>query len=109
MIGIPEDGVNVFDFGEFLKEGYQVPELRVVHVIEPGSHWDGVVRVEDIRGGRVVHDHDFVQITTQSTQVLDVVPAIKDTGFPEETGAKDVPLVQQVCDRVSVLRQTGRE
>lgn len=67
-----------------------------------------VVRVEDVGGRGVVHDDDFVEVTAQTTQVLDVISPVEDTGLPEEATAESAPLVQQVRDGVSVLQRVRK-
>lgn len=62
-----------------------------------------VVGVEDVGGGGVVHNDDLVQVTTQATQVLDVITSVKDAGLPEQAAAESPPLVQEVRDGVCVL------
>ena len=34
---------------------------------------------------------------------FDIVPPVKDAGFPEEPGPKHAPLVKQVCHWISIL------
>lgn len=62
-----------------------------------------IVRMEDVGGGGVVHNDDLIQVTTQTTQVLDVVTPVKDAGLPEEAAAEGPPLVQEVRDGVCIL------
>ena len=50
--------------GKILKHGYQVEELVVVCVREPAADGNGVLRVEDVRGGRVVDDNGVLEVTT---------------------------------------------
>lgn len=59
--------------------------------------------MEDVGGGRVVHDDDLAEVAAQPAQVLDVVAAVEDAGLPEEAAAEGTPLVQQVRDGVGVL------
>ena len=62
-----------------------------------------VFGMEDVGGRGVVHDDDLVQVSTQATQVLHVVPSVKDAGLAEQAGAEGAPLVQEVRDGVCVL------
>lgn len=59
--------------------------------------------MENVGGGRVVHNDDLAEVTAQSAQVLDIVAAVKDTGLSEEAAAERAPLVQQVRDGIGVL------
>lgn len=70
----------------------------------PNTH--RVVRVEDVGGGGVVHDDDLVEVPAQATQVLDVIPSVEDARLPEKAAAERAPLVQEVGDRVCVLKAT---
>lgn len=69
----------------------------------PNTHC--VVGMEDVGGGGVVHNNDFVKVATQATQVLDVIPSVKDARLPEEAAAESAPLVQEVGYRVCILTE----
>lgn len=62
-----------------------------------------VLRVEDVRGGRVVHYDDFAELSAQSAEVFDVVPSVEHAGFPEEARTEHTPLIEQICHGVSIL------
>lgn len=64
-----------------------------------------ILRVEDVRGRRVVYDDDFLELSTQPAEVFDVISSVENTRFPEEPTAKHPPLVQQVCHRISILNR----
>lgn len=98
-----EDCVDIIHFAQPLKEGDEVQQLGVGHVIEPRGHRHCVIGVEDVGGRGVVHDDDLVQVATQATQVFDVITSVEDTGLPEEAGAESTPLVQEVGDGVCIL------
>ena len=59
--------------------------------------------MEDVGGRRVVDDYDLVEVTAEPAEVLDVVPPVEDTRFPEETTPERTPLVQKVRHRVCIL------
>lgn len=61
--------------------------------------------MEDVGGGGVVHDDDFVEVAAQATQVLDVITSVEDAGLPKEAAAERTPLVQEIGDGVCVLTQ----
>ena len=63
--------------------------------------------MKDVGGGRVVDDDDFVELSAEATEVLDVVAAVEDARLAEEARVEHVPLVQQVRHRVGVLRAGG--
>jgi hypothetical protein len=50
--------------GKILKHRYQVEELVVVCVREPAADGNGVLRVEDVRRGRVVDDDGVFEVAT---------------------------------------------
>lgn len=66
-----------------------------------------VLRVEDVRGRRVVDDDDSTELPAQSAEVFDVVSSVENAGFPEEPGAEHPPLVQQVCHGIGILIGDG--
>lgn len=63
--GNVEDEADIADlgYGQVFENWYQVEELVVVGVREPGADGDGVLRVEDVRSWRVVDDDGIFQIT----------------------------------------------
>lgn len=64
-----------------------------------------IVRMEDVRCWRVVDDDDFVEVSSQTTQIFNIVPFVEDTGLPEETAPEGSPFVQQVRHRVCILKE----
>lgn len=62
-----------------------------------------ILRVEDVRGRRIVDDDHFAQLPSKATQVFHVVPTVENTRFSEEPGSEHAPAVQQVSHRVCVL------
>lgn len=60
--------------------------------------------MENIGGRGVVHNDDLVEVTTQPTQVLDVVAPVEDAGLSEQAAAESAPLVQEVRDGVCILQ-----
>lgn len=59
--------------------------------------------MEDVGGWGVVHDDDLVKVTTQATQVLNVISSVEHARLPEETTAESAPLVKEIRDGVCVL------
>lgn len=59
--------------GQVLQDGDQVQQLVVVRVGEPAADGDGVLRVEDVGGGRVVDDDGLAEIAADLRQILDGV------------------------------------
>lgn len=66
-----------------------------------------ILRVEDVRGRRVVDDDDSTELPAQSAEVFDVVSSVENAGFPEEPSAEHPPLVQQVGHGISILGGDG--
>lgn len=50
--------------------GYQVEEFVIVGVREPAADRDGMLRVEDVRGGRVVDNDSVLEIATDLREIL---------------------------------------
>lgn len=88
-----QHAVHVVFPAQALKEGDEVQQLRVRHVIEPGLHRHGILRVEDVRGRRIVHDDHFAQLPSKATQVFHVVPTMENTRFSEEPCPEHAPAV----------------
>lgn len=63
-----------------------------------------IVGVKNVGGGGVVHDDDLGEVATQAAQVFDVIPPVKDAGLAEEAATESAPLIQEVRNRVCVLR-----
>lgn len=98
-----ENRVDRFGAGETLEVGHEIEQLGVVHVVEPRVARHGVVRMKDVRGGRVVQDEHFVEIASETTQVFHVVATVVDARLAEQTRSEHVPLVEQVRNRISIL------
>lgn len=72
------------------------------------THTYCIVGVKNVGGGGVVQDDDLGEVATQAAQVLDVITPVEDAGLAEQAATESPPLVQEVGDRVGVLRpQTG--
>jgi len=65
-----QHGPDVLRRSEVRQEGDQVGEFGVVRVVEPRRDRDGVVRVEDVGGGRVVDDDRVFHGATELGEVL---------------------------------------
>jgi hypothetical protein len=109
MIGITQHCIHIVHFAQLLEERYQIQKLRVAHVVEPRRHRHSVVWMEYVGSGRIVHDHDLLQLPPQLVQVLHVVTPVEDAALPEEARPEDAPLVQQVGHGIGVLGQRRRE
>lgn len=60
--------------------------------------------MKNVGGGRVVYDDDLSEVATQAAQVFDVITPVKDAGLAEEAATESPPLIQEVRNRVCVLR-----
>lgn len=60
-----KDTTNVVDSGEVCKEGAKIGQFTIVGIAEPSGHRDGVIRVEDVRGGWIVNDDGVLDVTTE--------------------------------------------
>ena len=61
--------------------------------------------MKNVGSWRIVDNDDFLQITAESTEVLDVVSSVEDARFAEQARPEDVPFVQEIGDRIRVLRK----
>lgn len=48
-------------------------------VFSPSGATYCILRMEDVRGRRIVHNDHFAQLPAQATQVFHVVPTMEDT------------------------------
>jgi hypothetical protein len=55
---------------EVFEDGYQIEEFVIVRVREPAADRDGVLRVEDVRRGRVVDNNSVLQVTADLREIL---------------------------------------
>jgi hypothetical protein len=67
-----EHQTNIAHLGasEVFEDGYQIEEFVIVGIREPAADWDGMLRVEDIRGWRVVDNDSVLQVTTDLREIL---------------------------------------
>ena len=56
--------------GQIFEDGDEVEEFVVVGVGEPAADGDGVLRVEDVRGGGVVDDDRFAEVPADLREIL---------------------------------------
>jgi hypothetical protein len=61
---------NIGYRGQIGEEPNEVCQFGVERVVEPRSDWDGVIGIEEIRGGRIVENDARVQRTSEHRQVL---------------------------------------
>ena len=63
---------NIADLssGEVLKDGYQIEKFIVVGIGKPAADRDGMLGVEDVRGGRVVDDDRILEVATDLRKIL---------------------------------------
>jgi hypothetical protein len=61
-----------------------------MRVVEPRGDWHGVVRVEDVRRGRVVQDNRVGNRTAQLRQILDIIPLVIITALAEQSMRDDM-------------------
>jgi hypothetical protein len=55
---------------QVFQHGYQVKQLVVVRVREPAANGHGMLRMENVRGGRVVNDDRLAQVTPNLREIL---------------------------------------
>ena len=63
---------NIADLGpcKVLEDGYQIQKFVVVRIREPAANRDGMLRVEDVRCGRVVDDNRVLEVSADLGEVL---------------------------------------
>lgn len=76
--------------GQVLEDGDEVEELVVVRVGEPTADGDGVLGVENVRGGGVVDDDSVLEVAADLGEVFDVVALVVVAAFAEKTVVNDL-------------------
>jgi len=85
---------HVVDGAYALEEGPDLVQLAIVRIVDERGAVDGILRVEDVRAGRVVDDDALRQVAVQQAQVLDVVALVVDAGLAEQPGADGLVRVE---------------
>lgn len=67
-----EHQTNVADLiaREIFQYRYQIEEFIVVCIREPAADWYCVLRVEDVRRGRVIDDNGILEVTANLGEIL---------------------------------------
>lgn len=80
-----EDETDILDLraGQIFENRNQVKKLVIVGIGEPAADGDGVLRMEDIRGGRVVDDDRLSNVAADLRQILDIVALVVVAAVPE--------------------------
>jgi hypothetical protein len=100
-----EDQADVPDGGasQVFENGDEIEQLVVVGIREPTADGDGVLRVENVRGRRVVDDDGVLQVAAHLRQVLDVVALVVVAALPEQPVVDNLVDVQLIEERVAIL------
>ena len=111
---------------EVLEHRYQVEEFVVVRVREPAADGDGVLRMEDVRRGRVVNDDGVLEVAAYLREILKqvlasdaamisasfsdlyVVALVVVAAFAEESVVDNAVNVELVEKRITVLQSLAR-
>jgi hypothetical protein len=88
---------------EILEHRYQVEEFVVVCVREPAADGDGVLRMKNVGGGRVVDNDGILEVTANLGEILYVIALVVVAAFTEETVVDDAVDVELVEERVTIL------
>lgn len=75
-----------------------------MRIREPTADGYGVLRVEDVRGWRVIDDNGILEVTSNLGEVFDVVSLMIVAAFTEKTMVDDAVDVQLVQQRITVLK-----
>ncbi len=62
-------------------------------------------RVEHVGGGGVVEDDHLIDRSAELGEILHVVAPMVDAGFAKQSIPENVPLVQEIRHRVSILEK----
>lgn len=95
--------------GQIFQNRNKIHELVVVSIGEPGGDGNGVLRVEDVRCGRVVNDDCLAEGAADLAQVFDIVSLVVIARLAEETVVDGVGDVQLVEERVAIFGYGGCE
>lgn len=64
-----------------------------------------MLRVEDVRGRRVVDDDGVLQVSADLGEILDVVSLVVVAAFAEKSVVDDLVDVQLVQERIAILKR----
>ncbi len=88
---------------KILEDRDEVEKFVVVRIREPTADGNGMLRVEDVRGRRVVDDDGVLQVSADLGEILDVVSLVVVAAFSEKAVVDDLVDVQLVQERIAVL------
>ena len=63
---------------------------------EPAADWNRMLRVENVRSGRVVDDDGLLEVSSHLREILDIVALVVVTTLAEQTVMHHVVNVQLV-------------
>jgi hypothetical protein len=71
---------NIADLGtgKVLKHWYQIQKFVVVSIRKPAADRDRVLRVENVRRGRIVDDDGVLEVSTDLGKILHAVKVTSD-------------------------------
>lgn len=90
---------------QVLEDWDEIKQLVVVSVREPAADGNGVLRMEDVRGRRVVDDDGVLEVAANLRQILDIVALVVVATLSEQPVVDNLVDVQLVKERVAVLIQ----
>lgn len=68
-----QDFRNVIDRLQINQEGYEIDQFRVVNIVEPARDGNSMRWMKDITRRRIVNDDDALKVSSELTQILDIV------------------------------------
>ena len=82
------------------KDGQDLQQLAIFWLVDEGADGQGIVGLEDVGVGGIVHDDHLGQVTPQAQQVLHIIALVWAAGLPKEPPSDHASHVQQIQQRV---------
>mmetsp|Transcript_24022 Transcript_24022/g.43083 ORF Transcript_24022/g.43083 Transcript_24022/m.43083 type:complete len:226 (-) Transcript_24022:759-1436(-) len=82
-------------------------QLPIRHIVNKTRTINRILRMKQITRRTIINNDTLGQIAIEQTQILHVVPLVKDAGFAKEAGADDAVGIEEVEEDVGVLVEAG--
>ena len=103
------DGLShVIDLGHFNQHRNVIEQSSVLRVIVPREDWHAALRLQHIRGGRVVNNDCIFHVTSYLRHIFHKDAIDEGAMFTEEAGTAVSLRIHHIHQRVCILVDTNR-
>jgi hypothetical protein len=107
-ISIQNHGPSIFGRNNYFEELEERLKLLVLSVVIEGHNRDGILGLQDVTVGRVVHQNHVFQSAVHHPQVLQVVPLLQCAVLSEQPVRNQLLLRVDVVQNYVRVRRTAR-